>query len=120
MAPEMFKYIENFEKFSKEIRKVDVIVSYDCSDKDDPFGDQLRNLIVSSYAGELITKSNYRLGKRLSFSELDILDKQIKKMFSDIGGLKESSRKKETVVVIIISDGKSLQTHISIKDILGE
>lgn len=112
----MRNYIDNFVEFSVKLRKVQVIISYDCSDIHDPFAERLRSLILEKYDGLLITKSNYLLGKEFSFTELESLDLEIKKVFEESQALREAVKTKQTKVIIIIPDGESFEALVSIDE----
>ncbi len=102
MSKEMRRYIDTFEEFLAKRKQFEVIVSYDCSQIHNNFANKLRTILRDNYDSQEITLSNYRIGKLLTFDEIDALKKEILDAFSGSAPITEAKREKKTVVSIIV------------------
>lgn len=117
MSIEMRKYIDNLKEFVEKGKKVEVIISYDCSEIHKPFGDNLLDLLKSEfYNSEEITMSNYRIGKLLTIAQIDILKDEILNLFKTSQKLTEAIRYKKSIVKIITP----VETQFMIEEIINE
>jgi len=100
---EMRKYIDTFSQFSDKKRITEVIVSYDCSEiLHKYFGDKLLDFLKEDYDVEMVTKSTYKIARKLSFSEIDKLKKEILELFTKTTkSILESTKEKRTVVTVV-------------------
>lgn len=88
-------------------KSFDVIVTYDCSGKDDPFRTELLALLKSKkYTCEEITMSTYKIQRMLDKNEIETLKAEIRNLYNSL--LVESKKAKPTVVKIIIPNGDRL------------
>lgn len=97
----MRKHIDLFREFLEKQKMMEVIVSYDCSDKDDSFGGKIHDLLIDQYKSDFVTKSNYKIGRQLTFNEIGNLKQEIWKLFEECQSLNEGKREKRTIVSII-------------------
>lgn len=117
MSKEMRKYLDTFNEFFEKRKTMELIVSYDCSDLHKPFGDKLLELLKSDeYNGDEITMSNYKIGRMLTFLEIDILKEKILSLFSDAAQISEARREKRTIVKLITP----MDTQFIIEEIISE
>ena len=101
MSKEMRKYLDTFSEFMEKRKRLEVIVSYDCSDIHDPFSKKLHDFLKNDHKSEELTKSNYKIGSMLTIPEIDKLIENIKKLFAESTEISEAKREKRTVVKII-------------------
>ena len=116
MSKEMKKYIETFNEFLEKRKTMELIVSYDCSDINGTFSANLLNLLKKNYKSEEITMSNYKIGKMLTFSEIDKLKKEIIKLFKESTQITEEKRMKRTIVKLITP----IETQFIIDEIINK
>lgn len=117
MNKEMRKHIDMFNEFFESKKRLQVIVSYDCSNIHKPFGEKLLELLRNEkYSSERVTLSNYLVGKALSLTEIDTLKQEILFLFNDTAILSESRDEKITIVKIITP----LNSEFIIDDIIIE
>lgn len=100
MSNEMRKYIDTFAEFQAKRKQSEVIVSYDCSQIHNDFANKLRSILRDTYESERITLSNYKIGKLLTFDEIDTLKQKILEAFSQ-SLITEAKQEIRTVVSII-------------------
>jgi len=99
------KLIDNYEEFEKRNTRFELLVSYDCSNKHDPFRDKLRALLVDEKKSIEENESLYRLPKPLTISDIENLTTQIEKLFETI--LNENTSVSTTKVQFILPDKNS-------------
>lgn len=94
------------EHWQKE-NSVEVIVTYDCIETD--FRNKLRDdLLVGHYQAVPLSESTYRLPRKLSPKELDVLASEIIDIFEEV--INESKQPApNSVVRLIIPNGKEFQ-----------
>jgi hypothetical protein len=91
--------MHNLKRFPSD--SSEVIITYDCSVADDPFGKELHKMITQKLKGEMITKSTYRLGARYPSNEVYKIEQLIKILFEKAAIILEGEKQKRTVIKII-------------------
>lgn len=111
----MIDRVGNFAQFVGENKRKQLIISYDCSDIHDPFGDKLRELIIDKYHGDIRTKSTYLLNGWFNDEQLDEVVSTIKDLFEQTTGVSESARTKQTLVLGIIPNNDDFRIFEIVK-----
>ncbi len=97
--------------------KHDVMISYDISEIDESFYDEIYNLINDKRSAERITKSNYKFNEKLKSDEIENLKTELYKIFKS--KINESLKKKQTKVSLLFADDNLLKEEIIIDEIIN-
>ncbi|HET6244221.1 MAG: hypothetical protein H0V01_12785 [Bacteroidetes bacterium] len=96
--------IENFKKFEKDNKRFELLVSYDCSNKHDPFRERMRKLLVDDFKSTEQNESLYKLPTPKNMEEISNLANRITALFKEV--LNEgSTQKSKTKVQFILPEG---------------
>lgn len=98
------------------IERHDVMISYDISDVNQSFYDEIYELINDKLPTDRITKSNYKFKEPLTPEEIKNLKTELSEVFKSKIKLNESSKKKQTKVSLVIADNNSLKEEIIINE----
>ncbi|HEY5750379.1 MAG TPA: hypothetical protein VIU12_30150 [Chryseolinea sp.] len=111
-------------RFKKKPVEYSVVITYDITEKDNPFYRRLLKFIDENYFWLEITKSTYNLltktGKRFSNEEIEALITAIQSLFENEKPLNEGFKDHVTKVVLLRGeDDRYIQTRTIIHEING-
>jgi len=112
-------------RFKKRPIEYSVVISYDITEKDNPFYRKLLEFIKGNYFWLEITKSTYNLltntKKRFSDEHIEVLISDIQSLFENEKTLNEGHRDHATKVVLLRGDAdRYIQTRTIIHEINGK
>ena len=102
-AAQIRTWIDNFREFERKRTRFELLISYDCSNKHNPFRAKLLNLLVMQKGAIEINESLYKLPKPMNIEEIINLANEIEDLFSEV--INEGKDSTATNVQFILPSG---------------
>jgi hypothetical protein len=105
---EIRTWIDTFNEFEDRKKLFELLISYDCSNKHDPFRAKLRILLMDKMGSFEVNESLYKLPSKMNIEQIHDLASSIDKIFKEVLN-EERNQETKTNVQFILPDGNSFK-----------
>jgi hypothetical protein len=107
---EIRTWINTFNEFEERKKRFELLISYDCSNKHDPFRTKLRTLLVDKMESLEVNESLYKLPSKMNKEQICNLARSIDQIFKEVLN-EETNQETKTNVQFILPDGNSFEIY---------